>query len=83
MAVAQDHGLSRHMEPVSVDQRMARRLDDFDILDSDPRELVGDKLGSAADIISVLGQSADAGDTKQVFEFAQEPLPVLIRVTDC
>ena len=47
VAVEQDRRRARRMEPVAVDDRIAGRLDQPDVLESDARHLVGGPLGAA------------------------------------
>src|SRR5205814_5728420 len=62
MSVAKHSRLSCSMQPVSIDQWMARGLDDLNILNADALEFVGDELRRALHVVLVLRKRADAGN---------------------
>jgi len=80
MRVAQDRGLAGRVQPVGVDQRMALGRNDLHVLHADAAQTIGDKIRRAADVVFVLGRGAHAGDAKQVLQFTQKSLLVLLRV---
>ena len=65
VAVEQDRRRAGRAEPVAVDDRVARRVDQPDVLQADPPHLVGAPLGAALDVAGMLGQRADARNREQ------------------
>ncbi len=65
-----EHGrLTRSVQPVGVNQRMAFGGDQFHVLHADSPEFVGHYVGGLLHVGFMLGRGADAGNTKQIFEF--------------
>jgi hypothetical protein len=71
------------MKPVGIKQRMALCRYDLDILHADAPQFVGHKVGSFLNVAFVFVKRADAGDAKQVFQFAKETLLILAGESDC
>ena len=76
VAVEQNRRRALGAEPVAVDDRVARRVDEPDVLHADAAHLVGAPFGAALDVGGVLGQRADARDGQQGLQF----LEVLVAV---
>jgi hypothetical protein len=68
------------MQPVSVNQRMLLRRDDFHVLEADALQVVRDDLSGLANIVFVLFGGADAGNAKQVFQLVKEALLILASI---
>ena len=66
MAVDEDRGRALGVEPVRVDDRVAPRRRDVDMLEADPAPLGGDPLGRATNVRRVLGQGRDRRDPEQI-----------------
>ena len=81
MAVAEHGGLAWGMEPVGVDERMPRCLDDFDVLHADVAQTVGYELGGPVDIAAMFRQSADAGNAEELLQLFEEA--VLVGLYEC
>ena len=68
MAVTQHGRLAGRVQPICIDQRMVRGLDDLDIFEAGFAQAVGDEFGGAPDIGGMLGQGADAGNAEKGFQ---------------
>ena len=82
VAVEQDRRRALGAEPVAVDDGIARRLDQPDVLQADAAHLVGGPLGAAPDVGRVLRQRADAGDREVVLEFVDVAIAVGVDEVD-
>ena len=71
VAVEQDRRRALRAEPVAVHDRIARRLDEPDVLHADAAHLVRAPLGATLDVGRVLGQRADARDGEQGLQFLE------------
>ena len=60
------------MQPIGVDQGMARGLDQLYVLHPGLTEGGGDKRGSAIHIRAILGQRADARNAQELFELFKQ-----------
>ena len=60
VAVEENRRRARRAEPVAVDDRIARRVDEPDVLQADAAHLVGAPFGAPLHVGRVLGQRADA-----------------------
>jgi hypothetical protein len=56
---------------------MALGRDDLDVLHSDAAEFVGYEVSGFLYVGLVLLEGTDAGDTEEIFEFAQEALLII------
>src|SRR5664280_1212908 len=81
--VTQRRGLARGVQPVRINQGMALRGNDLDMLEADALQIVGHHFGSFADVVFVLFGGADAGDAKQIFQLVEKPFLVLACVGNC
>ena len=72
MAVANDGGLARRMQPVTINQRMPGGGHDLDVFQADGTHLLRHELSRPPYIIFMFGKSADTGDAQQVFQFAEK-----------
>src|ERR1700694_4095580 len=63
--------LCPRLQPVGIDDRMAGRLDDLGILESDALVLLGQVAGGATDVTGALRLARDARDPQEVVELAQ------------
>jgi hypothetical protein len=72
--IAKRSGLSGSMQPVGVNQRMATRGNDLDVLEADALEVICDDVGGLEDVGLVLLGGADTGDAEKRFEFVDETL---------
>ncbi|MND04853.1 hypothetical protein D3C83_253150 [compost metagenome] len=68
MAVAENSRLAGRVQPVGVDQRVARGLDHLDVFELGLAHRVGDELGGLAHVGLVFGLRGDARDTEELFE---------------
>ena len=64
VAVEQDRRRALRRQPVAVDDRVARRLDQPDVLHADPAQFVGRPFGAAAHVGLMLRQRADARESR-------------------
>ncbi len=74
MAVTQDRGLARGVQPVGVHQGVLIGLNHLDILESGGFQFGGYELGRSIDVGLVLGCGADAGNAEQFLQLIQHPL---------
>ncbi|MGD0930583.1 MAG: hypothetical protein ABR902_08035 [Candidatus Korobacteraceae bacterium] len=65
------------MKPVTVNQRMAFGLDDFDVLETDALQISGNNFGGLAHVVFMLFRGADARNAQQIFQFLEKALLVL------
>ena len=70
--VKQNRRRLRRAEPVAVDDRIARRLDEADVLQADAAHLVGAPLGAALHVAGVLGQRADARNRQEALSVPRD-----------
>src|ERR1700694_415632 len=63
--------LAPRLQPVGIDDRMAGRLDDLCILESNALVLLGQVARGATDVTGALRLTRDARDPEKVFEFLQ------------
>ena len=71
VAVEQDGGLARGFDPFAIDEGVALRLDDLDLVEADLFEGASEEFGGPLDVLLVLGEGADAGDAQEVFELVE------------
>ena len=71
------------MQPVGIDQGMSLGRDDLDILHADAAQFGGHEVGGFVYVGLVLLESADAGNAKKIFQFAQETLLIIAGKIDC
>ena len=78
VAVEEDGRLAGRVEPIGVDERMAGTLDEGRVLEAGGGQFIADEFGGAADVRSVFGRGAYAGDPEECFE-TFELLRLLVR----
>ena len=76
VAVEEDRRRAGRAQPVAVDDGIARRLDQPDVLQADAAHLVAAPLGAAAHVAGVLGQRADARNREQRLQLVEVPIAV-------
>ena len=76
VAVEQDGRRPGRPQPVAVDDRIAGRLEQPDVLQPDAAHFVAAPFGTAADVGFVLGQRADARDGQQRLQFVDVSVAV-------
>jgi hypothetical protein len=62
---------------------MAFGRDEFHVLHANSPELVGHHVGGLLHVGLMLGRGADAGNTKEIFEFIQESLLIRTSIIHC
>ena len=67
MSVAQDCGFAGGVQPVRVNERMPRGLDDLDVFHPRCAQSIGHESSCAAYVSRVLGKRADARYPNEVF----------------
>ena len=82
MAVYQHRWLSRGVQSLGVNNRMAGRRHDLNLLHTDPAQLVRDPLGRPLYIRLVLGQRGNTGDGDEFLQLAQETIRLPAREID-
>ena len=71
VAVDDDRGRAVGVEPVGVDDRMAARLGDLDVLQADGSHALREPLGTGADIVTVGAEHPDGGDAQELDELLE------------
>ena len=66
------------MEPIAIDQRIARGGNDFDIFQTRAAEALSHKLRGGRDVGLVLRKRADAGNAEEILEFFEQAVLVLL-----
>ena len=77
MAIDQNSRLTRGVQPVGIDQRVALGFDEAHVFHADALEFGGEKFGGAAAVVLVLGQRGDGRDAQQGFQFIEKARVVL------
>ena len=70
------------VQPVAVDDRVARRVDHPHVLEADGPQVIGGPVGAAAHVAGVLGQRADARDGEVLGEFLEVPVAARVDEVD-
>jgi hypothetical protein len=78
VAVAQDGRLSRSVHPITVDQGMPIRRDNFDILDTGCAEGLRNELSAFLHVPGVLGEGADSRDAQKSIQLLEKSGPILL-----
>ncbi len=82
VAIKQNGRRAGGTEPVAVHNRVARRIDQPDVLETDAPHLVGAPLGAPLHIRRMLGQRADAWDSQERFELREIAIAVDVDEVD-
>ena len=80
--VEEDGRRARRAQPVAVDDRVARRVDELHVLETDAPHLIAAPLRAAPHVRGVLGQRADAGNRQQTFQLVEIFLAVHVDEVD-
>ena len=78
VAVAKHRGLAGGVEPVAINERIARGGDDLDIFNAGTAQTFSDKMRGCGDVRLVFGERADAGDAEEVLQLLKEAVLVLL-----
>jgi hypothetical protein len=82
VAVKKDRRCAGRAEPIAVDNREPRRLDQLHVLQADSPHFVGRPLGAALDVSSMLRQRADAGNGKIRLQLLDVAIPMCVDEID-
>ena len=82
MAVEEDRRRALGAEPVAIDDRVAGRLDQPDVLQPDAAHLLGGPLGAAPHVLLMLRQRADAGNGEVGLELVDVAIAVGVDEVD-
>ncbi len=81
VVAVEEHGRrSDRVEPVGIDDRVAARLADLDVLQARRQQVGGQLLGGPPAVRGVLGDPADAGDPQEVQVAGEAPLGGRVQV---
>ena len=78
VAVAKHGGLAGGVQPIAIDERIARGGNDLDVFQARAAQAFGHKLRGGSDVGLVLGKRADAGDAEEILEFFEQAVLVLL-----
>jgi hypothetical protein len=76
VAVEQDRRCTGRAQPVAVDDGVAGRVDQADVLHADALQFLRRPLGTAAHVAGVLRQRADAGDREVLLQLVDVAIAV-------
>ena len=82
VAVEEDRRLAWRVEPVAVDHRMARRVDQLHVLHAGAGERVSGPLRGAPHVRGMLGKRADARDREILLQFINVSIAVDVDEVD-
>src|SRR4029450_3103456 len=82
VTVEEDGGRPFGAQPVAIDDRMARRFDQFHVLQPDPLHLRPRPLRALPHIVRMLRQSADAGNSQVGLELVDVTIAMRVDEVD-